>query len=79
MKASLLRCEPTGLADLYIHGITKAQRAFRELAPRQELARGSERAVVVVAEDDGDDGLILQLGDDDRGEVVDEGIVMGAG
>ena len=76
MQALFLCRETAGLTDLYIHGITKAERALGKLAPGQELACGSKGAIVVIAENDGDDRLILQLGDDDRGEVVDEGIVM---
>ena len=44
--------------------VPQAQCALRVRAPGEELAIGGERALVVVAEDDGDDGAVLELGGD---------------
>ena len=64
----LLVLEPSWLAWRNIDGVPKSQCSLGVRAPRQQLARGGERAVVVIAEDYGDDGLILEVAVDDRFE-----------
>lgn len=68
---------PAGLADWNLDGVPEAECAFGEGTPGEELAVGGEGAVVVVAEDDGDDGLVLELGDDRWAELVDEWVERG--
>lgn len=54
---------PARLADCDARRIPDAQRAFGEGAPGEELAGAREGTVVIVSEDDGYDGTVLQLGD----------------
>lgn len=79
MVLQFLGGEPAGLADRNIDRIPEAKCTSGECAPGQELAVGGERAVVVVADHDGDDVAILQLREDRRSEVVIEIVLVGVG
>ena len=57
----VIRADGRPAAGLELERVAEAQRAFGELAPGEQFALGRQAAVVVVAEHDGDDGVVRAL------------------